>query len=397
MNRQLFFMTACDMEDGLIAIDALGQGVFQIDKQDMTSHLLTDLQKMNEQHHVYQATEQYHGEVFFFPRLLTPENPIPVYHVKDNCIEYFTLKGINSMLADRYERVCRVDDCVWMFPADFGKDLVKFHLDTRKIEIIPQWKKAMKNISFLNEDTFSCVSNVIEVDSVLYHVIKGTNYILSIDKEEGQIERYTLPINKKLFVQIDYDGESFWITDTNHQGIISWNLFTRETRYFPIILPEGENIKRDRWNKWISYILCGKKYLWIIPQKDNKLVKLSYETGQSECVYLFPQEFCLWPGNERMIGMIKKGEDIVDLYPFYSNLVIHLDLKNDVLLDKHEQILLPDEWSEAELINYQICNELETNRVPFGMYLDAMMQKGESEKEKRNCSIGESIWNYIKI
>lgn len=397
-NRQLFFMAACDMGDSLIAIDAFGVGIFRIDKSDMSSHLLAKLKNMGELYHVYQAVERYNDEVFFFPTFQALDNPIPVYHLGQQYVEYLSLNEINHAVSGKYCRIHRVGDSVWLFPTDFERNLVKFHLDTRQIEIVPQWREIVSRIDLKDEDTFSKISEVIEVHDILYHVIKGTNYVLGIHRESCQIKCYTIPTDKKFFTQNGYDGERFWIADSNHQGIISCNPLTQETQYFPIILPEGKAIKRDKWNKWISYILCGEKYLWIIPQRDNKIVKMDYEKGRCECIDIFPQEFHLRQGNERMVGMVAKKGNIADLYPFFSNLVLHLDLKNDMLLEKYEKIFLPEEWSETEMTDYQICHELETDRIPFGQYIDSMVQTAESRaKRENNCSNGENIWRCIRI
>ena len=96
--------------------------------------------------------------------------------------------------------------------------------------------------------------------------------------------------------------------------------------------------------------------------------------------------------------MIQKNNDIVDLYPFFGNLVIHLDLKQDRLLENYEQILLPTEWLESDIERYQLQHEFETDRVSFDTYIDFISQNDRQIKSKEdNSTIGDNIWRQIRM
>ena len=396
-DRQLIFMTACDIGDGLITIDEVGIGIFRIDKSDMTTHLLERLENMGTQRHVYRAIEQFGNEIFFFPAFLTLDIPILVYHMDSHYTEHLNLREINQNVGGRYGATYRAGDCIWLFPEELDKHLVRFYLDSRRIEIVPEWNEATKNIIVNDADTFVKVSNVIEIQDELYHAIKGTNFILQINKKNQQVVCHEIPTEKKFFIRLDYDGERFWIAESNNQGIISWNPTTQESQYYPISSSDESIPQRDMWGKWISHILCGKKYLWIVPQRDGKLLKMNYENGNFEWIEIFPHKFCVQKEKGSIIGMIKKNGNIANLYPHRSKLVIYLYFDNDVLLEKYEKILLPDEWTDVELTEYQRCHELETNRIAYNTYLDCLLQKAEADDRRMAaCTNGENIWWNIK-
>lgn len=396
-DRQLIFLKACDLGDSLVAIDEIGSGMFRIDKRDMSVHLLDRIENMGMLRHVYRAVEQCDNKIFFFPAYQSLNSPLLVYHIDEQHTEYLSWGEISQNISVRYGEMQRVKDELWLFPEEFDKHLIKFNLKNRTTDIIPQWNKAVENIVISDTDTYIKVSNVIETQTALFHVIKETNNIIEINKENCHVNCHTVSTDKKFFIRMDYNGELFWITDSKNQGVISWNPITQETHYYPFDILSENLPKRDRWGKWVSHVLCGKKHLWIVPQRDGKLLKMSYETGRLEWVDIFPQKFHIREGNSSSIGMIIRDRKIADLYPHFSNLVIHLDLDEDLLLEEHEEILLPGEWSEEELVNYQVHYELETDRLPFEKYLISMMQdKDDMDKESDTFNSGESIWHYIK-
>ncbi len=396
-DRQLIFLTACDIGNSIIAIDKLGSGIFQIDKQDMSTHLLGQIEDIGTQWNIYRTVEQCNDEVFFFSAFQTMDQPILIYHLNNKCTEYINLREINQNVYGRYGSMYRIENCLWLFPEEFDRHLIKFHLDNRQIEIVPQWNAQTGNIVINDTDTFVKISNVVEVQGVLYHAIKGTNFIIEINIENHLVKCHAIPTDKTFFIRLDFDGELFWIAESDNQGVISWNPVTQETQYYSLNLFDENAPKKDKWGKWISHVLCGKRNLWIIPQKDSRLLKMNYATGECEWIEIFPHEFHIREENGSIIGMIIKNGNIADLYPYCSNLVIHLDLENDVLLENYEKILLPVEWSDIEVADYQFCHELETDRISYEDYLNHLFRFAEKNKEREDDNTnGENIWRYIK-
>lgn len=396
-DRQLIFLAACDIGDSIIAVDELGVGIFRIDKQDMSTHLLGKIEDLGMQRNIYRTVEQCNDEIFFFSSFQSKDKPILVYHLDNQCFEYINLREINQNVGGRYGSMYRTGNCLWLFPDEFDRYLIKFHLDNRQIEIVPQWNALTGNIVINDTDTFVKISNVVEVQGVLYHAIKGTNFIIEINIENHLVKCHAIPTDKTFFIRLDFDGELFWIAESDNQGVISWNPVTQETQYYSLNLSGKNAPKRDKWGKWISHVLCGKRNLWIIPQKDSRLLKMNYATGECEWIEIFPHEFHIREENGSIIGMIIKNGNIADLYPYCSNLVIHLDLENDVLLENYEKILLPVEWSDIEVADYQFCHELETDRISYEDYLNHLFRFAEKNKEREDDNTnGENIWRYIK-
>ena len=175
VNRQLSFMTACDIGDSFIAIDVFGIGIFRIDKHDMSSHLIVELEGMGKRHNMYQAAELCNNEIFFFPLLLGEDCNVIVYHLDGQSVEYLDFRSISDDILGRYDILYRLGNCIWMFPREVPRDLFCFHLDSRQIEVVQQWRNVVKELNLVYADSYTKVGNLIEVEDVLYHTIKGTN------------------------------------------------------------------------------------------------------------------------------------------------------------------------------------------------------------------------------
>ncbi|MDE6386761.1 MAG: hypothetical protein K2L82_03005 [Lachnospiraceae bacterium] len=391
-NKQLSFMTACDIGDSLIAIDELGVGMFRIDKSDMSSHLIAELEDMGKRRNVYQASEQYNNEVFFFPVLISVDYRVIVYHLDSQSVEYLDLRSVSDSVFGNYEPLYRMGNYIWMFPHQLTENLLKFRLDTRQIEVVPQWRDAVKDIELGYADPWAKAGNLIEIQGALYHTIKGTNLIIKIDLNDCNVESYEIPTEAKFYIRMNYDGEKFWIVEDDNQGVISWNPIDQKVRRYPIMFPETE----QKHISWAESILCGKKYLWLIPQRDKLMIRMDYETGAYECIEIFPKKFCVRKGNNRVFGMILQNGVIADLYPLFGNLIVHLDLLRDKLLEDYEQILLPEEWSESDLERYQLCHEFETDRISFRAYTDMISNSEQhTNSVEECCSNGDNIWRQI--
>lgn len=396
LNRQLQFKNACDIGTSLIVMDALGQGIFRIDKKDMSAHLLFVVEKQQEERNLCEEAAQYGSKIFFFPYSFINTEVI-VYDIKDNSIEYLVLSQKNKKIFGDYKPIQQIGNDVWLFPTDISRDAIKFHLDTQEIEIVVQWKETINRIVVKNNstDAFRKVGELIEIQNVLYQPVKGTNHILGINKESYKTKYYTLPINIELHTIMDYNGRELWLADANNHGVVSWEPFTGETKFYPISL-------KDSGKKgvcWSMKLLCGKQYLWIIPHRDNKIIKLHYRTGEYDSIDIMPKKFSYdTKMTGSVFGMAKKNRNIADIYPFLSNLEIHIDLENDILLDRYEQIRLPEEWSDEDIIMYQLQNGnyYETNRVSPDIFMNYFIQNiNNQRKTETACNNGDNIWKRV--
>ena len=396
-SRQLSFMAACDLGNRLIAIDEWGSGIFQIDKKDMSSHFLAMLEKQKYYRKLYQGAELFNNTVFFFPYPFAGRE-ITVYHLLSQRVEYIDLQKMNSLIQGDYRPVQRVDNIVWLFPTDFSREVILFHLETRKVEMLTSWKTFMQEIELGYTDDWAKVGKMIEVENTLYYPVKGTNYIIEMDKSSYRMERHILPMDVKLHVSMDYDGQKLWIPELNCERMIAWNPKTDNINYYPLTSTSDELQKNG-----INRVLCGTRYLWIIPNNANRLMRMDYETGNYVFIDIFPQEFNYskeHAGN--MFHTIIKNGNVADIYPFTANMVIHLDLENDILLEQHEQILLPKEWSDQDILDYQLQedNECELERVSVRVSTEGCMNFffqsiQDSKKKNQSCNNGKNIWHQV--
>lgn len=387
-------MSVCDIGDSLITIDELGRGIFQIDKRDMSTHFLTMIRNIKNRRNLYQCAELFNDAVFFFPFSFVGTEII-VYHLTSRQVEYIALWEMNDLIQGEYRPAKRVDNLVWLFPIDFSRDAIIFHMDNYKVEINVSWKQFMHGIKLDYTDNFAKVSLLAEVKNSLYYVVNKTNYIVEIDKKSYKMKSHMLPMDIILSATIDYDGQNLWISELNNKGMVAWNPETNNMHYNPVIVSD------NKWQQgnWVRCVLCGKRYLWVIPRRDNRLLRMNYETGNCEFINIFPQEFYYSEKrSESLFYTIVKNGNVADIYPFIANMVLHLDLENDILLERHEQIFFPAEWSEQDILDYQLQkdNEYEPERIVPEAYMNFFFQNVPNSKEKKQgCNNGEHIWNQL--
>lgn len=394
VNRQLPFMSICDIGDSLITIDEFGRGVFQINKSDMSSRLLTMIDNMETNRNWYQGAEQFGNEIFFFPEYFK-RTDIIVYHMDKQQVEYLALQEINNCVHGEYNSMIRVDDSVMLFSPDSSGDAIVFHMDTRKVEIITSWKETMQNIMLDSNSPYHGIGEPVDAGENLYQTLMGTNHIIEINKMSYQVKCHTLPINAQLFATLSYDGQRLWSTELNNKAIISWEPATGNLQYYTM----PQTFAESDISNWTCKVLCGKQYLWLIPYRDNKIARMSYLTGEYEYIDIFPQEFD-WRRYEggRALDVVVIKDHIADIYPFTANMAIHIDLENDSLLEQHEYFSLPAEWSDQDVIDYQLQNEngYEQKRIPPEIYMDRFFQSISKEEEREKVgNIGEKIWRQM--
>ena len=390
INRQLKFLTACDIGEKLLAVDIDGYGIFEIEKASGKSKILVALQRNNQGRLIYQAVEKYKDKVFFFPNNFTLE-PVLVFDIKKNKERYINLFLKSKFFVGNYKPIYRVGDTVWLFPDDIHSELVVFDLINEEINIIASWKGAMKEIQINYVNSYRKVGNLLKVNESYYVTIIRTNIIVEISTNSYEIKLHRLSREISLFVSMDYDGENIWILDISN-GIIKWNYKRGMEERFQLF--EKSELPR------FKDILCGKKYIWLIPYMQNKqIAKIDYNTKRMEIVEIFSNEFEYDTENcvDVMFGMIYRKEKVVDLYPMNGNLVIHIDLEKDILLQNHEVITLPEEWTNEDIIKYELNKSRESERMNTNDFFNVFINGNIVERVKEdNYTKGESIWDRLK-
>ena len=75
---------------------------------------------------------------------------------------------------------------------------------------------------------------------------------------------------------------------------------------------------------------------------------------------------------------------------------IHIDLEKDILLERHEVISLPEEWSDNDILKYELENSYESKRVSPTLFLNSFLHEISQNKEKPSrISNGKKIWEEI--
>ena len=393
MDRQLVFTASCDMGDSLVVIDENAKCLFEVEKKSGKSKCLVELENWRYSQDVwYQCAEKYNDKIFFFPFTIN-QAPIIVYQFIEQKVEYINLPEKSNLVNGSYQLVQRVDDTVWIFPVSLTTGLLVFHMNDDVVESITTWSPAMAKVQLGAVNDYSKVGTMVEAEGKLYQTIVGTNMVIEITKGNYEINIYTLPEEIEFYRSMDYDGHNFWIPDI--QGnIVEWNPQQGINNIFYII----DNTKTNRIRN-AKTVLCGKKYVWMLPyQQDNRIIQMEYRTGKYRVIDIFPDKFIYNPANySKVFGQMHKNGSIVDIYPFNGNLVIHIDLENDCLLEQYEIITLPEEWSDEYILKYELQSQRESDRISPSQYMDAFIETFQHEKKiKGNHMNGQKIWEHLR-
>lgn len=391
MDRQLVFSASCDIGDYLIIIDEIGKSLFEVEKKSGKSKCVYKLKDWRYGQVWYQRAEKYKDKIFFFPFSIN-NAPIIVYNFIEHEVRYIDLIEKSNLVNGGYQLVQRIDDSIWIFPVLISTGLLIFHMDKEDVEAIGTWKPAMSKIELAYANDYSKVGSIVEAEGKLYQTIVETNMVIEITKRDYEINIYNLPVDVKFYRSMAYDGTNFWIPDIDNH-VVKWNPKQGMCNVFHI----GDERRRilDRNAK---VILCGKKYVWLIPyQQDNRIIRMEYQTGQYRFIDIFPDYFIYNPVDDReMFGQMHKNGNIIDIYPFNGNLVLHLDLENDCLLEQYEIITLPEEWSDQDILEYELQSEHESRRINPSYYLNSFIETVTHDKKAKKTHLhGQTIWHYL--
>ena len=387
IDRQLKFIAAYDEGEVLYAVDEEGKGIFRINKETGVSQMLFRLPTAGNRKILYQAVEKYKDKIFFFPYQFAVDRVL-VYYLSEQRIEYVDLFKKNELISGEYRPLQRVGDVVWLFPVELQKELLVFDLPTEKVRTIASWKTSMREVQLAYSNSYSKVTKMIEVGDVFYLAILYTNIIIEINKYSFEIQIFRLPNEISLFGNLDYDGKNIWMLNSMG-GVTKWNPTVGTLCYFPIP-DKSEKIR-------FKTLLCGKKYIWLIPyQYDDRIAKMEYQTGNYQFIHIFPGQFLFdSESNVSIFEQIHRRDNLVDLYPFNGNLTIHIDLEKDIL-ERHEVISLPEEWSDNDILKYELENSYESKRVSPTLFLNSFLHEISQNKEKPSrISNGKKIWEEI--
>lgn len=392
MDRRLMFFSSCDMGEYLVVIDEIARCLFEVEKKSGRSKCLVELEAWKPGKNIcYQCAEKYNDKIFFFPFIINYA-PIIVYYFKEQKVEYINLQEKSNLVNGNYQFVQRVDDSVWIFPVSLEKGLLIFHMDNASVEVIETWSPVMKNIKLDAVNNCSKVGTMVENEGHLYQTIIETNMIIEIAKDNYDIKIHTLPDEIKLYRSMDYDGCNFWIPDI--QGnVVMWAPQEGVKNFFNIFDDTTKKRKRNA-----KTVVCGKNHVWLLPyQQDHRIIQMEYQTGTYRFIDIFPDKFIYNPENTgRMFGQMHQNGSVLDIYPINGNLVIHIDLEKDCLLEQHEIITLPEEWSDEYILQYELQSQREVNRISPSCNMDAFIQTVYNEKMiKSDHMHGQKIWECL--
>lgn len=392
MISYLKFIAACDVDNVIIASDAEGTGIFSINKMNWSSHLLKNINISGEKRLVFEYAFEYNNDIFFIPKSFDRFSRILIYHMQTDEIEYLDIK----FRTEGFRPCCKVGKEIWMFPRKENEDAIIFSMEDNSVKVLETWKDSVVMYAIGKQNCV--IGDVIQVDEYIYHTVSWTNIMVRINVKNHEVKTYKLPEDIRLSNAIDYDGNCFWMTLKDNEGIIAWNVEEGIVKWYNETL--ADYAVKHQWHNWFSFVICGKKYLWLVPTGEDQLLYMNYDTGRIEYIKINSTERGRKKWNYCGAGFtyISKCGNEVRLFPFAAESILCIDIAKDCLTEQITRIRLPDEWLEEDIIRYEYGLEKTAveGRISLKDVIDIYNNDVDiDEKVSGNKCIGTNIWKNI--
>lgn len=158
-------------------------------------------------------------------------------------------------------------------------------------------------------------------DTQFYTLIMDTNRLLITDMSSQCVQMFELPDEHISHVQ--WDGKRFWYTVSCDSQIVCWSLENGivDRVRFPFV----EEFTATRGNSFYSGIYISGHYLFLVPQKADKLYVMDVEDRTISCIHSMSWNAESYSVVERYPYFQKEGEDLICHFRnMKDKVVIHL-------------------------------------------------------------------------
>lgn len=355
MNRTILsFESVCKTSDYVYAVPTATHGVFRVDINDGSGEmeLIATLDNHKLKGTGIRSAEKCGDCIYFIPFTLK-ERPIVVFSESDNTVRYINTDELGNSQLGEYRPIIRVGDDLWMFPTDIKRELIIFHMNTESMENVSEWRKALRCIKYCVDNNWQKVGNVNRIGDKLYHSLIYTSYIVSIDIKTKEVQVHELEGIDEFSAASDCHDDSIWFSLNRNCGLVQWspdkgieNLIKEPFKALSI-----DEMKE--YYSWFSILICGKEALWLVPVKDDRLIRISYQSKELEMVQLFPG---VMNKSDTNFLCLEKQDGIAEVYQCRTNLSFKIDLDKDTILQDYVQYNLDNKWNNKFRIEYESIN-----------------------------------------
>lgn len=348
--------------------------------------------------------ELYHGIVLYKDKLfLIPWRAkyIAVYHIKNGEKEYLIPEYESTEGLPKFSEAVQYKQYLFLFPARVSA-IVRLDMETGEMEYFNECCRELEQIT----DRYAMfLSGTCEGDKA-WVASRKSNCLIEFDMKQKESKKYFLGCSENELVDIISTGEQFYVLNKAGE-VISWKSNTNEN--YVVWKYAGENKETPFFRMvWI------KNYLWLLPGRENKIIKISVDSYQAEEFYL-PAEYTVWNDKKKkVIDYILKDGRIV-ICPVNSNMILTIDCSANTV--SGQQMLLDGrdscnglteyrthhpEYDEKSIYSFlykeDICPlEYFVNRIIAGKGMHEFERRRNFRNMQTNVdgSCGEKIWKYV--
>lgn len=377
-------------------------GLYKIDMLKGDAEFITSFEKEE-----ILAETLYHRIVLYKDKLyMIPWSAeyIAVYNIKNNCLQYLKPKCKMAGGIYKFGEAIQYAHYLFLFPA-YASEIVRINMEDESIdyygaELLELLKEIKKEYAFfLSGEAF---------DNIAWITSRKGSYLLRFDMDKcfgkiysmkkSDVELVDLTGNGKQFYLLNVIGEVyFWDSEQNEEQLI-WKY-------------KGKCIGAPFYR-----IVRVQNCLWLLPGRENKVIKIDILQNFMEKEISFPGEYNIKNVQATKFYDYNVQNNRIILYPGNMNMMAEIDCERDTIMAKG--ILLRDNkqcnqrvlhmvgkgegYSNNKglyLYKQGICAvERFLNIVSSGKEIYEIQRKKIFSKMSLNTdgTCGEKIWLYVK-
>lgn len=347
IDRHLYISAVCEAEGFIYIVDTRGEKpcIFRINYDEKSSELLARIEKADSKapKMTFVGATYFDGSIFFVPRFLHGVNFIVIFEIETCRVRYKEIVDSNFAPYCGYESLNRIGDEWWLFPHDIQNDVVVLSLHNEKLYTVSEWAESVRRIQKMLEPLGRGLKSgdSILVDNHIYTPLVDTQYIASFDIRNRDMQIYSLENNARLTFPIVYTGKDFWVSKRRNEGLVCWN--PKEGVLSEINMKRYKNSRLDNYHGWYHKILYFDKCLWILPQNDNVLLKISVESYEMQTIKIsgFEEREDL---ENRQYWVIEE-EGSLRIYPYNCSWSVEVSISGGKL-GIYNELYQPKEWTQ---------------------------------------------------
>ena len=287
----------------------------------------------------------YKGKIYFVPKFLHGISYIFIYEVKTKQIRYQEIKDKSFAPFCGYESMHRIENTLWLFPADIRNDVSVLSLDTMELSHVGTWSEAARGVQEkLGRQVKS--GDAILKDGVIYTPLADSDAIMAMSLQDGTIHVYWLGHDARLTFPIVYDGTAFWIARRRNEGLLRWTPQGGVTA--EIDISNYTNNQSEKYHGWFQKMYCADGMLWLLPKNDQVLLRINADTGEMTRI-----PFGTGGGKSDLANRqywVVEANGTLHIYPFYGSWWVEVVLHRDGIFKPPKWLPMPKEWEDSQAV-----------------------------------------------